>query len=163
MLAAYLDEMNIRVKIVGIDRGRCMELTELLPRALIICGDSSDEALLRSENISEMGAFVAITGRDEDNLISALMAKQYGVGKVIAKINRLNHSDIIKSLGIDSVVSPKLITVNYILRYVRGLQNAMGNPVNALYRIVGDKAEVIELIAGNYAKYTDIPLKKAEC
>ena len=159
-LAAYLDEMNIRVKIVEIDRGRCMELTELLPRALIICGDGSDEALLRSENISEMGAFVAITGRDEDNLISALMAKQYGVGKVIAKINRLNHSDIIKSLGIDSVVSPKLITVNYILRYVRGLQNAMGNPVNALYRIVGDKAEVIELIAGNYAKYTDIPLKK---
>jgi trk system potassium uptake protein TrkA len=159
-LAAYLDEMNIRVKIVEIDRGRCMELTELLPRALIICGDGSDEALLKSENISEMGAFVAITGRDEDNLISALMAKQYGVGKVIAKINRLNHSDIIKSLGIDSVVSPKLITVNYILRYVRGLQNAMGNPVNALYRIVGDKAEVIELIAGNYAKYTDIPLKK---
>jgi trk system potassium uptake protein TrkA len=107
-----------------------------------------------------MGAFVAVTGRDEDNLISALLAKQHGIGKVVAKINRLNHSNIIKSLGIDSIVSPQLTTVNYILRYVRGLQNAMGNPINALYRIVGNQAEVIELTAVKSEKYTDIPLRK---
>jgi len=159
-LAKYLEEMNIGVKIIEIDRGRCLELTELLPHALIICGDGSDEGLLRSENFSDMGAFVAVTGRDEDNLISALLAKQHGIGKVVAKINRLNHSNIIKSLGIDSIVSPQLTTVNYILRYVRGLQNAMGNPINALYRIVGNQAEVIELTAVKSEKYTDIPLRK---
>jgi len=159
-LAKYLDEMNIKVKIIEIDRDRCRELTELLPHALIICGDGSEETLLRSENVSDMGAFVATTGRDEDNLISALFAKQWGVGKVIAKINRLNHSDIIKSIGIDNVVSPKLITANYILKYVRGLQNAMGNPVNALYRIVENQAEIIELSAGSSTKYIDTPLKK---
>lgn len=159
-LAKYLDEMNIKVKIIEIDHNRCRELTELLPHALVICGDGSDEALLRSENISEMGAFVAVTGRDEDNLISALLAKQRGVGKVVAKINRLSHSDIIRNMGIDSVVSPKLITANYIIKYVRGLQNAIGNPVNALFRIVGNQAEVIELIAGKQIEYADIPLKK---
>jgi trk system potassium uptake protein TrkA len=158
-LAKYLDEMNIHVKIIEIDHERCRELTELLPHALIICGDGSDETLLKSENFSEMGAFVAVTGRDEDNIIAALLAKQFGIGKVIAKINRMNHSDIIKSMGIDNVVSPKLITTNYILRFVRGLQNAMGNHVNALYRIVEDKAEAIELTAGNSSKYIDIPLK----
>lgn len=159
-LTKYLEEMNIKVKIIEIDRVRCMELTELLPHALIIYGDGTDEELLISENFNEMGAFVAITGRDEDNLISALLAKHHQVGKVIAKINKLNHTDIIKSLGIDSVVNPQLISVNYILQYVRGLQNAMGNSINALYRIVGNQAEAIELTAGNSAKYTDIPLKK---
>jgi trk system potassium uptake protein TrkA len=63
-------------------------------------------------------------------------------------------------MGIDSVVSPKLITANYIIKYVRGLQNAIGNPVNALFRIVGNQAEVIELIAGKQIEYADIPLKK---
>lgn len=159
-LTKYLEDMNIKVKIIEIDRARCMELTELVPHALVICGDGSDEELLISENFSDMGAFVAITGRDEDNLISALLAKHHSVGKIIAKVNKLNHSDIIKSLGIDSVISPQLITVNYILRYVRGLQNAMGNPINALYRIVGGHAEAIELTAGNSAKYLNIPIKK---
>ncbi len=159
-LAQYLDEMNIKVKIIEIDRERCRELTELLPHALVICGDGSDEMLLRSENFSDMGAFVAVTGRDEDNLISALLAKQHGVKKVVAKVHRMSHSDIIRSMGIDNVVSPKLITTNYIIRYVRGLKNAMGNPVNALYRIVENKAEVIELTAVNSVKYIDIPLKK---
>jgi len=158
-LAKCLDEMNIKVKIIEIDRERCRELTELLPNALIICGDGSDDTVLKSENLSEMGAFVAVTGRDEDNIISALLAKQYGVGKVIAKVNRINNPDIIKSMGIDNVVSPKLITANYILRFVRGLQNAMGNHVNALYRIVENEAEAIELTAGNSARYVDIPLK----
>ena len=159
-LAQYLDEMNIKVKIIEIDRERCRELTELLPHALVICGDGSDETLLRSENFSDMGAFVAVTGRDEDNLISALLAKQHGVKKVVAKVHRMSHSDIIRSMGIDNVVSPKLITTNYIIRYVRGLKNAMGNPVNALYRIVENKAEVIKLTAVNSVKYIDIPLKK---
>ena len=132
----------------------------MLPHALVICGDGSDETLLRSENFSDMGAFVAVTGRDEDNIISALLAKQHGVKKVVAKVHRMSHSDIIRSMGIDNVVSPKLITTNYIIRYVRGLKNAMGNPVNALYRIVENKAEVIELTAVNSVKYIDIPLKK---
>ncbi len=159
-LAKYLKEMDIKIKIVEIDRDRCTELTEILPDTLIIYGDGSDETLLKSENLGDMDAFVAITGRDEDNLISALLAKQYGVRKVVAKINRLSHSEIIRGMGVDNVVNPNFITANYILRYVRGLQNAMGNPVNALYRIVGDRVEAIELTAGTSKKYIDIPLKK---
>lgn len=159
-LAKYLDEMDIKVKIIEIDYKRCTELTELLPHALIICGDGSDDTLLQSENLGDMGAFVAVTGRDEDNLISALLAKQCGVGKVVAKINRMNYSSVIKGMEIDSVVSPKLITANYILRYVRGLQNAVGNPVNTLYRIVENRVEAAEFTAAASAKYADIPLKK---
>ncbi|MGI6499238.1 MAG: Trk system potassium transporter TrkA [Oscillospiraceae bacterium] len=159
-LAKYLNEMEIKVKIIEIDRDRCVELTELLPHSLIINGDGSDESVLHSESLSDMGAFISVTGRDEENLITALLAKQYGVQKVVAKINRMNYSGAIKNMGIDNVVSPKLITANYILRYVRGLQNAMGNPVDTLYRIMGDRVEVIEFTATALTSLLDTPLKK---
>lgn len=158
-LAKHLEEAEIKAKIIEIDHARCVELTELLPQTLIICGDGSDDTLLHSENISDMGAFVSITGRDEDNLIAALSAKQYGVPKVVAKINRINNLGIINNMGIDSVVSPKLITAGHIIRYVRGLKNAMGNPVNALYQIIGDQVEALEFIAGVSTGFLNIPLK----
>lgn len=158
-LAKYLDEMEIKVKIVEKDRERCVQLTELLPRALIIHGDGSDENILNSENLSSMGAFVSVTGRDEENIIATLLAKQYGILKSIAKITRLNYSSAIKSMGIDNMVSPKQITANCILSYVRGLQNAIDNPVDALYRIMNDRAEAIELTANKHTRFLDVPLK----
>lgn len=158
-LTRYLSEMGMKVKIIEIDHQRCIELSELLPDTLIINGDGSDEAVLNSENLCDMDAFVAITGRDEENLMSAMLAKQCGVHKVVAKINRINYSSIIKNMGIDSVVRPKTITANHIIRYVRGLKNAMGNPVKTLYKIIGDKAEALEFDAGQSTRFLDVPLK----
>ncbi len=158
-LTPFLEEMDVKVKIIEIDEERCKELSELLPRALIIHGDGTDEKLLKSENLEGMGAFISVTGRDEDNIISALLAKQSAVTKVIAKINRISNFDVIKGMGLDSVVSPKLITANYIVRYVRGLQNAMGSQINTLYKMIEDRVEAIEFIADANAKYNNVPLK----
>lgn len=158
-LAQYLHEAGMKAKIIEIDRDRCYELSELLPDTLIIYGDGSDEALLNSENLSEMDAFVTLTGRDEENLLAALYARQCGVQKVVAKINRINYASIIKNMGIDCVVSPKQITANGIIKFVRGLKNAMGNPVETLYKIIDGKAEAIEFIAGQSTKFLNIPLR----
>jgi trk system potassium uptake protein TrkA len=106
------------------------------------------------------GCFVALTGRDEENLISALLAKQCGVKKVIAKITRINNPALFTILGVDSIVNPKLITTNYILRYVRGLNSALDNPADTVYRIINGKAEVLEFTAGKTVKLLNIPLKK---
>lgn len=159
-LAKLLDESGIKVKIIEIDHERCIELSEMLPHAVIIHGDGSDEAVLHSENLSDMGAFVSLTGRDEDNFMSSLLANQAGVPRVVAKVNRLNYLSVIKKAGIDSVINPSLITSNLILRYVRGLKNALGNPIEALYRIIGNKAEAIEISVQEKNPYLDIPLKK---
>lgn len=161
-LAKYLGELKIKVKIIEINRERCLELTEVLPQALIICGDGSDDGLLQSENLGEMGAFVAATGRDEDNLISALFAKRSGVGKVVAKITRLNHPEIVQDMGIDSLVNPKQITTDLILKYARGLKNAVGNPMNTLYRIFGGKVEALEFNADSSAGFLDVPIRDLE-
>ncbi|QAT48382.1 Trk system potassium transporter TrkA [Caproiciproducens sp. NJN-50] len=158
-LARSLEEARIRVKIIEIRKERCMELSELLSQSLIICGDGSDDALLLSENLEDMGALIAATGRDEDNLIAALLAKQHGVGKVIAKITRLSHPELVQKMGIDSVVNPRQITTDLILRYVRGLTNAQGNPVNTLYRICGGNAEAAEFIADGSTSFLNVPLR----
>lgn len=153
-LANLLLEMDIKVKLVEIDREICLHLSEILPEALVIHGDGTDEELLKSENINDMDGFVAMTGMDEENLMSALLAKQNGVKKVIAKVSRANYINIIKNLGIDSVISPKLITTNHILKFIRG------NNVESLYRIIEGQAEITELIADKNTGILNIKLKK---
>jgi trk system potassium uptake protein TrkA len=159
-LAKALDEAGMRVKVIEIDHERCLALSELLPHAIIIHGDGSDEAVLQSENLSDMGAFISLTGRDEDNFMAALLAKQAGVPKVVAKINRLNYISVIKRAGIDSVINPSLITTNIILRYVRGMKNALNNSLEALYKIVDNQAEAVEFSIQEQTAFLDVPIRK---
>jgi trk system potassium uptake protein TrkA len=159
-LAKYLTAINIKVKIIEADPRRCETLAETLDDVLVLNGDGTDDRVLNEENLSGMSGFVALTNIDEENLIAALYAKRHGVPKVVAKINRIGYVDIIKDAGIDNIVSAKIITANYILQYVRGLANAMNNPVNTLYRIVDNLAEVIEFTADSNTKFLEIPLRK---
>jgi trk system potassium uptake protein TrkA len=152
-LANLLTEMDIKVKILEIDKEKSIELSELLPDSLIINGDGSDEELLQSENIGDMDAFIAMTGIDEENLMSALIAKQNGAKKVIAKISRLNYINVAKNFGIDNVISPKLITSNQILTYVSR------NNVETLHRIIEGKAEIIEFIVERNNKILNTKLR----
>jgi trk system potassium uptake protein TrkA len=158
-LAKSLDEIDTRVKIIERSRDRCLELAGTLPRALVINGDGSDDKVLLAENLGDMGGFISVTDRDEENLMTAFLAKRYGVSKVVAKIDRTGYADILGDLGIDNLVSPKTVTANYILRYVRGLQNAAGNTVNALFRIIEGQAEAIEFTANRSTRLLDAPLK----
>ncbi|MDD3706146.1 MAG: Trk system potassium transporter TrkA [Clostridiaceae bacterium] len=153
-LSRILVEIGMKVKVIEIDREKCIQLSELIPEALIINGDGTDEELLRSENIDDMDAFIAMTGMDEENMMASLLAKQNGAKKVIAKVSRLNYMSIIKNLGIDNLISPKQITSNQILKYVRG------NSVESLYRIVEGQAEITELIAESGSRILNIKLKK---
>jgi len=153
-LSQMLNDMGIRSKLIEIDREKCEDFVSYLPDALIINGDGTDEEVLKSENIGEMDAFVALTGMDEENLIAALVAKQNGAKKVIAKISRTNYMGVIHKLGIDNVICPKLITTRHILKFIRG------NSVETLYRIVEGQAEILELIATRGSRIINTPLKK---
>ncbi len=78
----------MRVKIVERSEERGRVLSEALPHATILCGDGTDQQLLEEENVAAADAFVALTDRDEDNLIISLYAMQQGIPKVVAKSNR---------------------------------------------------------------------------
>jgi trk system potassium uptake protein TrkA len=158
-LTWILSDIGMNVKIIELDKNRCMLLNDILSNTLIICGDGTDQEVLDNENIQTADAFVALTDRDEENLISSLYAHQCGVNKVVLKINRQNYFPIVKKLGLDSIVSPKFTTANNILRYVRALDNSQGSAVEKLYKILDDEAEVAEFTASNTANLLNIKLK----
>lgn len=158
-LAALMERMNMKVTIVERKEERCRQLSELLPHTLVINGDGTDQELLESERMTDSDAFVALTDRDEDNLIISLYALQKGLKKVVAKCNRQNYTGIVQHLGLDSVISPKLITAGHILQVVRGMQNSKGSVMNALYRIAEGGAEAAEFAVNGTTRHLHTPLK----
>lgn len=158
-LAKMLVPMGIRVSMIEINERKANHLSELLPEVNVIYGDGTDQELLDQEGLKDMDAFVTLSDRDEENLMTGLFAVRQGVPKVIVKNNRVAYADLINSLGLDSVVSPRSITCANILRYVRGRVNSEGTKVERLYRLMDGKAEALEFIARAGDPYIGIPLK----
>ena len=157
-LAWMLADVGTRVTIVEKNEAKCLTLAEKLPKATIIRGDGTDHHLLESEGIFHCDAFIALTDRDEENLLMALTAKRYGVKKVVPKMSRLGYLDIVSLTGLDSVVSPKAIVAGQISSYVRGLANSQGSAVESLHSILGGAMEAVEFTATNATHFLDRPL-----
>ena len=159
-LLAQKTRTGIRVKVVEIDPQRCETLAEALPKAMIIQGDGSDRELLQEEGIDDVDALAALTGLDEENVVVSMYARSRGVGKVITKINHISFGEILGKAGIECVVTPHMIAANFILRYVRAMQNAPGSRVEALSRIIGGRAEAVEFRANQDFAGIQLPLCK---
>ena len=159
-LAQQLIEMGVKVKIIEIDRERCLELSDRLNKVDISCADGTDHDILEEERVYDADAVVTLTGIDEENILLSLLAKNNGVDKVVTKVNRMSLMQLSDTLDLDSIISPKTITVNQILQYVRAKQNSLGNNVTTLYRLVNDRLEAIEFVVRDKKDYVDVPLKK---
>ena len=158
-LSRLIVPMGIHVTLFEIDPDKARTLSELLPRVDVICGDGTDQDLLQEQGLSQTDAFVSLSNRDEENLISGMHASRCGVPKVIAKNSRMAYQEILNDLGLDSVISPQFITSSTILRYVRARVNSNGTKIERLYSLVGGKAEALEFIARKGDSYIGIPLK----
>ena len=119
-LAWVLTDIGTHVTIVEKDEAKCLTLAEKLPKVTVIHGDGTNHDLLESEGIFHCDAFIAVTDRDEENLLMALTAKRYGVKKVVPKMSRMGYLDIVNLTGLDTVISPKAIIASQISSYVRG-------------------------------------------
>ncbi len=157
-LAEKLSDLPIDVKIIEIDRSRCEALSEQLPKAMIINGNATDRQLLMEEGITEKDAVVSLTDLDEENMVLSLFCSKVGKGKTITRLNTIAFDEVLADLPIGAVVSPKAITTKMILQYVRALQNAHGNNIETLYRILGGRVEVLEFRVRKDANVTDTPL-----
>ena len=140
-LSRSLSEYGAAVKLIESDKARCQYLSANLDNVLVLHGDATDIELLKEENLSEMDAFVSVTGYDEENLLLALMAKQSGVEDVIAKISRENYGGLIESMGVDMALNPIVISANHILRFVQG------NRLIIFSRLIQGQAEFFEFVA----------------
>ena len=158
-LSKFIVPMGIHVTLFEMDPVKARRLSELLPKVDVILGDGTDQDLLEEQGLSQMDAFVSLSNRDEENLMTGMYASRCGVPKVIAKNSRTTYLEILNNLGLDSVISPQTITSSTILRYVRARVNSNGTRIERLYRLADGKAEAIEFIARKGDAYINIPLK----
>ncbi len=160
-LAKFLSAMKIDVKIMEKDEKRCDYLDDELKDVKdvrIIHGDGTDRDLLAEEGLSRTESFVTLTNVDEENVILALYAKENSRAKLVTKINQIDFRGMLSRLDIGSTIYPKYITADYILQYVRALQNSIGSNVERLYHILDNKAEALEFVVKEDSAVTNKPL-----
>ena len=127
--------------------------------AVIINGDGTEQALLKEEGIETCQSFVPLTGIDEENIMLTLYAKQVSNAKVITKLNHITVTNVINSLDLGSVISPKYITSEAIIAYVRAKKNSMNCNIETLYHMYDSRVEAIEFFVSENSNVTDIPLR----
>ena len=140
-LSQELLENHVRVRIVERDPARCDVLAQALPEAQILCEDGSNREFLLSEGLTST-------------------AKKHSNGKLVTKINRLEFDDILAGLDLGSIVYPKYMTCDYIVQYVRALQNEAGSNIKTLYRILDDRVEALEFTVHEKSRATGVPLSQ---
>ena len=143
-LAKTLLKTGVKVKIIEQKPEVCDKLCQLLPKAQIINGDGTDNRLLIEEGMEEAGSFVSLTNIDEENIMLSLFAKSNSNAKVVTKINRISYGEVIDNLGLDTIIYPKNITAEYIVRFVRAKNNSRGSNVETIHFILDNKGEALE-------------------
>lgn len=161
-LAKQLLDMKIRVRIMELNKKRCEELCELLPdnNLTVINGDATNKDLLLQEGLPHAESFVTLTNLDEENILLSMYAQQMADVKLVTKVNRIAYTEIINRLDLGSVVYPKYITADYILQYVRAMQNSIGSNVETLYQILDNKAEALEFAVHEESPVIGVPLSQ---
>jgi len=152
LIAKELEKTH-NVKIIESNTDKSSVLAERLEKSLVIKGDGRDLNLLALEGIIDMDAFISVTGDDETNIVSCLMAKHLRVPKIISLINKSDYTPIIPTIGIDAYISKQILTVNGILKFIRR------GTIVSVASIPGIAAEAIEMIATEGSKITKKPLK----
>ncbi|NLY48542.1 MAG: Trk system potassium transporter TrkA [Clostridiales bacterium] len=159
-LAKMLEDSDIKITIIEQNKDRCEELSNLLPNAMIINANATENNVLLEEGIETVDAFAALTNYDEENILLALYANKCSKAKVFTKITRMTYDNIVDELPLGIIINPKLVTAHRILQHVRAMENSKGSNVETLYKLIGNKVEALEFYARSNAKLLGIPLEK---
>ena len=159
-LAQRLLEMKIDVKVIEKDMEKANNFSQLLPKATVILGDGTEHSILEEEGINQTEGFVALTDIDEENVMLSLYAQSVSKAKTITKVSNTTYDAIIDSLNVGSVIYPRNITTEYILQYVRAMQNSFGSNVETLYRLVEGRAEALEFFIREKGAVVSRPLQE---
>lgn len=160
-LAEKLIHRGIEVKLIEKDAKRCEQLCQLLPKATIINADGTEKSVLMEEGIDKMESFVALTNIDEENIMLSLYAKRkmHG-GKAVTKINRVFYDEVIAEMDLDTIIYPKDITAEYIVRFVRAKYNSLDADIETMHLILDGKGEALEFSIKENSSIVNIPLEK---
>jgi len=153
-LAKTLEDKSLSCKVIEKRDAQCDFLAERLSRTVVLHGDGSDQSLLVEENIHDIDLVVTLTGDEETNILTSLLAKRLGARKTITQINKFSYFSLMSAIGIEQVVSPRLSAINTILQHIR-----RGKVLSAI-SIKGEEGEVMEALALPTSDIVSKPLKK---
>jgi trk system potassium uptake protein TrkA len=152
-LATALDRRSIQSKVVERNPARCNLLAQKLNKVVVLCGDGSDQSLLAEENIQDIDVVITLTDDEETNIVASLLARRMGARKTITKISKFSYFPLMKTIGIEQVVSTRLSAINSILQHIR-----RGKVISDI-SIKGEQAEVMEAVALETSDIVSKPLK----
>ena len=153
-LSKKLSEFGVSVKVIERNMDRCRYLAEKLEDVMILNGDGTDKQLLEEESIADMDGFVTATGYDEDNLLLALMAKEYNIAEVVAKVSRGIYTELVSNLGVDMAINPVDIVTSNLAKLIQGKEKIISN------QLIQGQAEITEIIASKNMKIVGTPIKE---
>ena len=159
-LCELLSKSGISIKVIEKKSEVCDELAGKFDSVTVINGDPADEDVLREERVAKSDAFIALTGLDEENILLSLFAKNEGSKKVITRINRIEYNGVISKLDLDSIIYPKNLTADMIIRYVRAKQNTQGSNLETLYNLIRGEVEVAEFTVKENSPIIGKPLSE---
>lgn len=157
-LVRELLRSNMTVHLVEQNPEICREFAEAYPDIVVAHGDVSNQDVLESEGLGECDALVSLTGLDELNMVLSIYGKSFGVPQVITKLGRADNPKVIDSLEIGSVICPRKLSCNGIVRYVRAMQNQEGAAITVL-SIADGQAEAVEFRLDEKSPHCGEPLK----
>ncbi len=157
-LASMLEKDGITVQLLEKDRQRCVELAGELPGTAIIHGDCSNQTVLEEQGISDCDALVTLTGTDAINMIVSLYGSSRGVPQIITKLSRAENTSLGDSMALGSMLCPKELCCNNIVRYVRAMQNQTGAAIS-VHAIADGQVEAVEFLVDKTTKNCGVPLK----
>ncbi len=157
-LANRLSQSGVGVQLIEQNAARCKQLSDMLPDVSIIHGDASDTTLLESENLRGSDALVTMTGLDELNMIISLYGRSVGVPHIVTKISHNENSDIVDGLPLGSVICPKELSTNTIVRYVRAMQNQVGAALS-VHSIANGQVEALEFRVDSNTPHCGVELR----
>ncbi len=162
--AEELLKHRIHTTIIEKNLSRCQELSEKLDKATIIHGDAADAKLLMEEGLLHMDAFVSLTNMDEENIMLSLYAADQVKGiKLITKVNNIAFGGIIGKIGVGSIISPKELTAEHIIQFVRDMNNGETfgeSKIDMVYLLADNKAQAVEFMVDESAKVVGHMLKE---
>ncbi len=153
MAAKGLKGKKRNIKIIDKDYERCKVVANMCPKATVIHGYADDAELFEEENIGDFDVVITTTDNEEINLLSAIYAKNIGTKRAIALLDKTNYILMANKLNVDAVISPKLTTVNSILRFIRK------GKILGVYSIFGGEAEALEFSVSEHSKLSNRAIK----
>ncbi len=159
-LCDSLEKDGIGITVIEKDAARSEELSELLSAVNVIHADAINQEVLMQESIDKTDAFVSLTNIDEENILLSLFARSVSSGKIVTKINRIDFDAVIEHLDLDTIIYPKNLTSDYIVRYVRAMNKTIGTNLETLYQIIKGKVEAAEFTVKADSALTAAPLMK---